>query len=113
MRLIAIMGRFEFAPHDIDAAITAAAAMASQTRRESGCLSYTFGVDIEQPECLILSELWLDGAALEAHFETAHMAAFRLQLRKLRVVEVKASRFAISDMRDMFPGNASAAANAT
>ncbi len=104
MSLIAVMGRFEFAAQHIEAATRAAAAMARETRRESGCIAYTFGTDIEQPDCLILSEIWRDAAALEAHFATAHMAAFRACLREMNIIRMNAVRLAVADMHDMLAG---------
>lgn len=107
MDFIAVMGRFEFDHANIEAATRAAAEMAQATRLEPGCISYTFGTDIERPACLVLSELWRDATALEEHFDTPHMAVFRNKLRNLKMVKMDASRLTVSSIHDMFADRAS------
>ncbi|QZD95874.1 putative quinol monooxygenase [Qipengyuania gelatinilytica] len=51
--------------------------MVRASRAEDGCLDYSFARDIADPDTLILFERWRDQAALAAHGESAHMAAFR------------------------------------
>ena len=71
---------------DVAAATELARTMAAATRGEPGCVRYAFGHDVEQPGRFLLSEVWRDRGALDAHFATEHMAAFRAGLRALRVV---------------------------
>jgi quinol monooxygenase YgiN len=44
------------------------------TRAEAGCLAYNYGVDLGDPDLLIVSEQWRDEAAIDAHMASPHMA---------------------------------------
>jgi quinol monooxygenase YgiN len=50
--------------------------MEAETRKEPGCLTYAFSVDVSDPTTLRIFERWESTAALAAHFQTPHMAAF-------------------------------------
>jgi len=53
------------------AALTKAA---SASRGDAGCISYSFTVDLENPDRYVSVELWEDQASLDAHFTTPHVA---------------------------------------
>ncbi len=46
------------------------------TRQEVGCLAYSYGVDVLEPDTIIILEYWDDWASLETHFTQPHMAAW-------------------------------------
>ena len=48
--------------------------MERETQAEEGCLTYRFFVGLNDPNTLMLFQEWDSAEALEAHFETAHMA---------------------------------------
>ena len=50
--------------------------METETLKEPGCQTYAFSVDVTNPTMIRITEKWDDMAALEAHFNTPHMAAF-------------------------------------
>ena len=52
-------------------------AMLAASRAEDGCLVYSYAVDVEDPGLIRVFEAWRDQAALEAHFRTPHLAAWR------------------------------------
>jgi quinol monooxygenase YgiN len=52
-------------------------AMLEASRAEDGCLSYSYGEDVAEPGLIRVFEAWRDEAALETHFRTVHMAAWR------------------------------------
>ncbi len=62
-----------------------------QTRKESGCITYTFSTDIADPTVIRIFEQWDSMDALRAHFETAHMAEFSRAVASIkpRSMEVK------------------------
>ena len=41
---------------------------AQASRGDAGCISYTFSVDLENPDRYVSVELWEDQASLDAHF---------------------------------------------
>jgi quinol monooxygenase YgiN len=52
-------------------------AMMTATRAEDGCGAYAYAEDVAEPGLIRVFEVWRDQAALDAHFQTAHMAAWR------------------------------------
>jgi quinol monooxygenase YgiN len=53
------------------------AAMVEASRAEDGCETYAYAEDALEPGLMHVFEVWRDQAALEAHFQTAHLAAWR------------------------------------
>jgi len=45
-----------------------------ETRKEDGCIDYSYGVDVLDPDAIVVVEYWESWAALEKHFTQAHMA---------------------------------------
>jgi quinol monooxygenase YgiN len=52
---------------------------------EPGCRQFTVTVDREQPDRVVLFEVYDDEAAFEAHLETPHLKAFRAGIEPLIV----------------------------
>ena len=52
-------------------------AMLTATRAEDGCIDYSYAEDVAEPGLIRVFEIWRDQAALEAHFQAPHMAAWR------------------------------------
>lgn len=76
--------------------------VALRTRAEDGCLHYAYGLDVDVPTRLQLSEWWRDEAALQAHLHSPHLREFRTGLRKLggsRAATVK--RYAVDNVSDL------------
>src|SRR5580700_10662584 len=75
------------------------AAMMAASRAEDGCLAYGYAEDVAEPGLIHVFERWRDQDALDAHFQTAHMAAWRaawpafgVSERRLFAYEVSAER---------------------
>ena len=62
---------------DIAALKAAVATMETASRAESGCLDYTFSVELSDPTTIRITEKWQTLEDLQAHFEMAHMAEFQ------------------------------------
>ncbi|HEY3886957.1 MAG TPA: putative quinol monooxygenase [Caulobacteraceae bacterium] len=74
-------------------------AMMTATRAEDGCAAYSYAEDVAEPGLIRVFEIWRDQAALDAHFKTAHMAAWRaawpgfgVSDRNLKAYEIAAKR---------------------
>ena len=74
-------------------------AMLEASRAEDGCIAYSYAEDVAEPGLIRVFEAWRDEAALDAHFATAHMAAWRghwpafgVSDRQLRAYDVAAER---------------------
>ena len=72
--MIVIAGHVALDPARRDAAIAAAREMMRETRREPGCISYTFSADLDEPGRFRIFEEWEGDEALRAHFTSPHMA---------------------------------------
>ena len=97
--MIVVQGQARFHPDDMAMLRDAAAAMVPATRAEPGCLAYAFGEDLLDPGAVLVTEQWVDEAALAAHFATAHMAAFNAVLGKARVLSIKVVAYTVSGER--------------
>jgi quinol monooxygenase YgiN len=60
------------------------------TRREKGCLAYDFCRDARLPTRFLVYERWQNLAALEAHQNSAHIAALRKEIGDLRTAPPEA-----------------------
>ena len=93
--MIVIAGKILVKPERRDEAQRAALAMAEATRREAGCISYTFYADLVEPGTFFLFEEWESDAALAAHFQTEHMARFQQQVPALVAGPPKITRYVV------------------
>lgn len=75
--------------------------MSIASEAESGCISYKFSRDIHDSTKFFLFEEWESLAALEEHFQTAHMAEFRIHLPNLLASEMVIKRYDVSNIVDM------------
>ncbi len=66
--------------------------MEDETRKEAGCLTYVFSVDINAPRVMRIFERWESMDALKVHLKTPHMATFGAAVGKIqpKSVEIKA-----------------------
>ena len=77
---------------------TAIAAMEEKSRAESGCIDYTFAVELNRPSVLRITEKWVDQAALQAHFGERHMADFQAAMAAYPPKSVTASFYEASEI---------------
>jgi quinol monooxygenase YgiN len=94
-----VAGTFRVPPENLAALKPHMEAVASATRQEAGCLIYSYAVDVQGPGLIRVFELWRDQAALDAHFQTPHMDAWRkvrdehgFHDRRLKTYAVSAER---------------------
>ena len=93
--MLLIVGTVKLPPENLALARPAMQAMAQASRAEQGCLEYGYAEDVLVPGLIHVKELWLDQAALDAHFASPHIAQWRASWsalgigdRDLRVYEV-------------------------
>lgn len=99
--LIAIIGQFDIHAEDAAAAGDLMCTMMMETQKEKGCLHYAFSTDLARPNRFQLSEVWDSAASLEAHFQSAHMAAFRAGLAQLRIQQRAVQRYRAIEAGDV------------
>lgn len=84
--MLIVTGVVEVDPAGIDKARDAAQQMVRETVKEPGCILYEFSQVLGQDNKFRVYEEWQDQAALEAHFATPHMAAFRAALGEIGLI---------------------------
>ena len=72
-----VAGTVRVPPENLEALRPHMLAMMAATRAEDGCAAYAYAEDVAEPGLIHVFEIWRDQAALDAHFKTAHMAAWR------------------------------------
>ena len=94
--MIILAGTFRFDPSQGDAARRALTDIVVATRGEAGCVVFTFGPDLIEPDLVNVYEVWRDRAALEAHRASPHMAAWRARHAEIGMRERKLTLFEVS-----------------
>ena len=94
--MIVIAGHVVLDPKQREKAEAAAREMMSETRKEDGCLSYTFSADLEEAGRFRIFEEWESDESLRAHFASPHMARFQQAVGGLGVREMKVQRYEVS-----------------
>ena len=96
---VIIAGTVRVPPENIERFRPHMQAMLAASRAEAGCLVYSYALDVEDPGLVRVFEAWRDPPALEAHFQTPHMGAWRaawpsfgVSDRRLTLYEVAAER---------------------
>ena len=92
--MIIVTGHARFGEGEIGRLKDVLAANVAATRAEDGCVAYSYGVDLGDPNLLHISEQWRDEAAVEAHMTAPHMAPLMAALgaAKIEALSVKGYR---------------------
>ena len=72
-----VAGTVRVPPAQLDGLRRHMAAMMAASQAEDGCFDYNYAEDVTQPGLIHVFERWRDQAALDGHFRTEHMAAWR------------------------------------
>lgn len=96
--MLIVTGVFKLAAEDVNTMKKAAAVMAKATRTEPDCITYAFWQSVEDDTLFRVYEEWKDQAALDAHFATPHMAAFRATLGKAQVISREVVKFTAGEV---------------
>jgi quinol monooxygenase YgiN len=75
--MLLITGTIRLPADRIAAARPAMRAMVTASRAEDGCIAYAYAEDVLEPGLIHVIERWRDRAALDRHFATEHIAAWR------------------------------------
>ncbi len=94
--MLVIAGHIRLDPAKRSEALAAAVVMMEATRKEEGCQAYTFSVDLEDDGVFHIFEQWESPEALDAHFQTAHMADFQKAMPGFGIREMAVQRYEIS-----------------
>jgi quinol monooxygenase YgiN len=75
--MLILAGTLRVSADGLDRARPAMQAMIEASRAEPGCLAYSYAQDVLEPGLIHVHEAWTDRAALDAHFASAHIVAWR------------------------------------
>jgi quinol monooxygenase YgiN len=75
--MLLIVGTVRLAAERLEAARPSMAAMVEASRAEAGCLEYCYGEDLIDPGLIHIKERWMNRSALDDHFKSDHLAAWR------------------------------------
>lgn len=83
--MIVITGTVRIAPGALDRARAAMETMIKASREEEGCIAYSYGVDVLDPDLIHISEKWESREALTDHFNSPHMAEWRKTISEVGI----------------------------
>jgi quinol monooxygenase YgiN len=93
--MLLIVGTMRIAPERLAEARPAMRKVIAASRKESGCLEYSYAEDIEEPGLIHITERWASQAAFDEHFVSGHIAEWcgarktiGIRDRKLSIYEV-------------------------
>ena len=75
--MLLIIGTIRLPPQNLAAARPVMKAMTMASRAEDGCHDYGYAEDVLDPGVIHVKELWRDQAALDRHFASDHLSAWR------------------------------------
>ena len=101
MLIVAGTARFHSVA-DMEKVLEAGQTMIAASRKEAGCLDYTYSRDITSDTAMRFFELWKDQAALDTHFAEPHMAVFREALGAVDIAAIDIKIYDVAGTRDMF-----------
>ena len=96
--MIVVTGRVVVKDGALERLRPAMEAMIAASRAEAGCIDYSYGADLADPNAFLVLEKWESRAALDAHFETPHLKAWRTALNAAGLVS---RDLVAADERDM------------
>ncbi|MGA2907439.1 MAG: putative quinol monooxygenase [Terracidiphilus sp.] len=93
--MLLIVGTVRLSAESIEDARPRMAAMIQASRAEAGCLEYCYAEDVLEAGLIYIKERWTNRSALDDHFKSDHLAAWRetwqslgIRDRKLYLYEV-------------------------
>ena len=81
-----------------DVFLDAVKPMVVATLEEPGCREYAFTPDPNDPNRILLFEIWDDQDALDGHFASDHSAQWKLTIAGLPVVGSDIKKYTISEV---------------
>ena len=95
--MIIVAGTIRIEAEHREPAIVAMANVMAETRKEDGCISYTFSADFQDESLFHLFEEWESQEHLEAHFVAPHIVEFRAASAELGESVAEISRYVASE----------------
>jgi quinol monooxygenase YgiN len=81
--MIIVAGTVRIPEDKIEALLPTARATLAATRKEDGCIVYSYAFDVEDRGLMRIFERWESRAHLDAHLKQPHMAPWRAKLAEI------------------------------
>lgn len=94
--MIIVAGTLRVPEDKIDALRPTAEATLAATRKEAGCIVYSYAFDMEDRGLIRIYEEWQSLDHLTAHFEQPHMGPWRAKLKELGATDRNIKRYEAS-----------------
>lgn len=94
--MIIVAGTVRIDPAKFSLARVEMAKMIAASRVEDGCFGYSYAIDVVDPSVVRVFEAWRDRAALEAHFQTPHLAEWRAAWASIGISERRLESYDVS-----------------
>jgi quinol monooxygenase YgiN len=95
--MLIITGSATVDPAHRDEAVELATTMVEATQREPGCIDYRISADLQDQHTFYFFEVWESKEALDAHFQTEHMARFQSALPRILEGELDVTMYESAD----------------
>ncbi len=99
--MIIVSGKAKVRPGAVDKVRKEMEAAITNSRLESGCIDYSYGIDVLDPETIIVLEYWENQEALTAHFSQPYMAAWISALNNAGVISQDVKAYDVSAARQL------------
>lgn len=99
--MIAVIGSFRIPTERLDEALPMMRKVIEATRKEVGCITYSYSSDVLDTGLIRVSELWDSREHLAAHFETAHMAIWAEERAGLNLTDRDIAIYTISGKEEL------------
>ena len=76
-------------------------AMLAGSRAEPGCVEYSYAEDVVEPGLIRVFEVWRDQAAVDEHFASPHMKAWRAAWPSFRVSDRRLLAYEVASERSI------------
>lgn len=94
--MILVSGHFRLPRERLEEARPIMQRVVEETRQEPGCLAYSYAEDIGEPGLIRVSEAWVSGEALTAHFATPHMRRWQEERATLGLTDRDITRYEVA-----------------
>jgi quinol monooxygenase YgiN len=99
--MIVVIAEIRVTEGAVDTVRDAIAKMESESRKEPGCHTYAFSVDISDPTLVRIIERWESMDDLKAHFGTPHMAEFNGAIGALGIQSMQVNAYELGEEKPL------------
>lgn len=98
--MLLVVGTIRIPRDNLEAARPIMKHMTDSSRAEVGCVEYGYAQDVLEPGLIHVKELWTDQAALDRHFASDHLTAWRAAWPVLGISDRRLRLYEVGDPRE-------------